>query len=315
MAVIDLHTHSTYSDGSDTPAALARRAREAGLRAIALTDHDTTIGHEEMAAACASEGVEFVPGLEVSLRDTAFPKRLPDGTTIARNVHVLAYFVPSDPAHPVQERLAELRVDRDVRNVELVEVLRAQGFTRLSLDYLAGLAGSVHSVGRPHFARAMFELHPEIVGPRTVATWNQLFRDWLGQGGRAYIPKASITVESFLASVAGSGVVVSIAHPLDNYLDDQPLAAAERRIPAVLDSLRERGVVGVEAYYGSLEEPVRQLMVRLTRNAGLVPTGGSDYHGTYKADIALGRGRTGDLHVPDSVLDELRGAHADARVA
>ena len=313
--MIDLHTHSTYSDGSDTPSVLARRAREAGLHAIALTDHDTIDGHEEMAAACAAEGVEFVPGLEVSLRDTEFPKRLPDGSTIARNVHVLAYFVPADRSQPIHERLAELRADRDVRNVELVAVLRQQGFTRLDLDYLAGLAGSVHSVGRPHFARAMFELHPEIVGPRTVDSWNQLFRDWLGVDGRAYIPKASITVASFLEAVAGSGVVVSIAHPLDNYLDDQPLSAASRVMPDVLESLRARGVIGVEAYYGSLDEATRQLMAHLARQAGLVPTGGSDYHGSYKADIALGRGRTGDLAVPDSVLDELRRAHAAALAA
>ncbi len=313
--MIDLHTHSTYSDGSDRPAELARRARAVGLRAIALTDHDTTAGHEEMALACAAEGIDYVVGVEVSLRDNEFPKRHHDGTVGPRNVHVLAYFVPTDPVHPVQRRLAELRHDRDLRNVALVEALRERGFTRLNLEYLTDLAGNVHTVGRPHFARAMFELHPEIVGPRTTSTWNQLFTDWLGDGGQAYIPKTSMSIESFLASTRGSGVVVSIAHPLVNYLDDAPLAQAERTMPRVLDALRERGVIGVEAYYGSFDEATRSLMVRLTRNAGLIPTGGSDYHGSYKSDIELGVGRTGDLRVPDHVLEELRGAHQEALVA
>ena len=312
--MIDLHTHSTYSDGSDRPAELARRAREVGLSAIALTDHDGTFGHEEMALACAAEGVDYVVGVEVSLRDNEFPKVRAGSDPGPRNVHVLAYFVPTNPAHPVQACLAELRHDRDLRNVELVDALVARGFTRLDLEYLTEMAGNLHSIGRPHFARAMFELHPEIVGPRTASSWNQLFTDWLGDGGRAYIPKASMSIESFIESTRDSGVVVSIAHPLVNYLDDAPLSSAERTMPRVLDSLRERGVVGIEAYYGSNDESTRALMVRLTRNAGLIPTGGSDYHGSYKQDIALGRGRTGDLHVPDHVLEELRAAHADALV-
>ncbi len=312
--MIDLHTHSTFSDGSDSPAQLARRAREVGLSAIALTDHDTTLGYEEMSLACAAEGVDYVVGVEVSLRDNEFPKVRHGSPPAPRNVHVLAYFVPIDPAHPVQACLTELRHDRDLRNVALVDALVEQGFTKLDLAYLTELAGNVHSIGRPHFARAMFELHPEIVGPRTASSWNQLFTDWLGDGGRAYIPKASMSIESFIESTRDSGVIVSIAHPLVNYLDDAPLSSAERTMPRVLDSLRERGVLGIEAYYGSNDESTRSLMVTLTRNAGLIPTGGSDYHGSYKQDIALGRGRTGDLHVPDHVLEELRAAHADALV-
>ncbi len=285
-----------------------------GLSAIALTDHDSTFGHEEMALACGAEGVDYVVGVEVSLRDNEFPKVRPGAPPAPRNVHVLAYFVPTDPTHPVQACLAELRHDRDLRNVALVDALVERGFTKLDLAYLTGLAGNVHSIGRPHFARAMFELHPEIVGPRTASSWNQLFTDWLGDGGRAYIPKASMSIESFIESTRNSGVVVSIAHPLVNYLDDAPLSSAERTMPRVLDSLRERGVVGIESYYGSNNESTRALMVSLTRNAGLIPTGGSDYHGSYKQDIELGRGRTGDLHVPDHVLEELRAAHADALV-
>jgi predicted metal-dependent phosphoesterase TrpH len=303
--VIDLHTHSSYSDGSDTPAELARKARELGLSAIALTDHDTTISHDEMALACAAEGIEHVAGVEVSLRDNEFPM-VRGGVTQARNVHVLAYFLPLDETHPLQQKLASLRRDRDQRNLELVAALRELGFNRLTLSYLTNLAGSEHSIGRPHFARAMFELHPEIVGPATDEAWNRIFTDWLGNGGRAYISKTSMPIEEFVDAARDSSAVFAIAHPLVNYLDDSN--AIESTMPRVMASLRARGFRGIEAYYGSSDESTRALMVKLTRDAGMIPTGGSDYHGNYKESVRLGVGSTGDLRVPDQILDELKSA-------
>lgn len=307
--VIDLHTHSSFSDGSDTPTELAQKAHEIGLSAIALTDHDTTVSHEEMAEACAGHGIELVTGVEVSLRENEFPSTR-DGHTGPRSIHMLGYFLPLDQAHPLQLKLAELRGDREVRNELLVGALQARGFERLTIDYLVGLAGRRDSIGRPHFARAMFELHPEIVGERTDESWNRLFIEWLGTGGLAYIPKTSIPLEDFIDSAKGSGAVFSIAHPLVNYLDNITAPAVERTMPRVMASLRERGVRAIEAYYGSTDAKMRALMVKLTRDAGMIPTGGSDYHGSYKEDIALGFGRTGDLRVPDEVLDELKAARS-----
>lgn len=305
--MIDLHTHSSFSDGSDTPTELAQRAHRIGLTAIALTDHDTTASHAEMAGACAGHGIELVTGVEVSVRENEFPTTR-DGHSAPRSVHLLGYFLPLDPGHPLQLKLAELRGDREVRNALLVEALQEQGFERLTFEYLIALAGKRDSIGRPHFARAMFELHPEIVGDRTDESWNRVFIDWLGTGGRAYIPKTSIPLEDFIASAQGSGAVFSIAHPLVNYLDDFTASSAEATMPKVMASLRERGVRGIEAYYGSTDASLRALMVKLTRDAGMIPTGGSDYHGSYKKDIALGFGRTGDLRVPDGILDELKAA-------
>ena len=303
--VIDLHTHSNFSDGSDSPALLARKAREVGISAIALTDHDTTASHDEMSAACASEGIEHVAGLELSLRDNAFPRVAPDGQKSARNVHVLAYFVPTDPAHPLQQVLVALRRDRDLRNRALVTRLQELGFEKLSLEYVIGLARSVDSIGRPHFAEAMFTLHPEIVGERDDSSWNQLFVEWLGNTGRAYIPKTSVPIEDVVTSAKGSSTVFSIAHPLVNYMDDAS-SSIESVMPRVIASLRDRGFAGVEAYYGGTNAQTRALMVKLTRDAGMIPTGGSDYHGLYKDDVSLGRGRSGDLRVPDEILDELK---------
>lgn len=306
--MIDLHTHSTFSDGSDTPTQLAQKAHQLGISAIALTDHDTTASHEEMATACQAYGIELVPGTEISLRDNSFPRHHHGEATTPRNVHVLAYYLPLDPSHPLQLKLVELRHDRDVRNRALVDMLQEQGFDKITLEYLTELSGNVDSIGRPHFAKAMFTLHPEIVGEASDEAWNRLFIDWLGSEGRAYIPKTSMAIEEFIDAAKGSATVFSIAHPLVNYLDTITPNAIEATMPRVMASLRERGFKGIEAYYGGTDEPTRQLMVKLTRDAGMIPTGGSDYHGHYKGDVSLGVGRSGDLRVPNEVLDQLKAA-------
>jgi len=305
--VLDLHTHSSFSDGSDTPTQLAEKAHDLGVSAIALTDHDTTLSHTEMAGACERFGLELVTGVEVSLRDTQFP-RSRDGVTKPRNVHVLAYFLPLDPEHPLQKKLASLRHDRDSRNHELVNVLQEKGFEDLTLAYLTEMTGNVDSIGRPHFARAMIDLHPELVGAQNEDTWNRVFIDWLGTDGAAYVSKTSMPIEEFVDAAQGSGTVFSIAHPLVNYVDEVSPTSIETTMPRVMASLRERGFVGVEAYYGGTSAGIRALMVKLTRDAGMIPTGGSDYHGTYKTDVHLGFGRTGDLRVPDEILEELKAA-------
>ncbi len=180
--MIDLHTHSTFSDGSDTPSELAAKAHALGLRAISLTDHDSTNSHPEMEVATSEYGIELVPGVEVSLRDNEFPTTR-GGQRSPRSVHMLAYFLPLAPEHPLQQKLATLRHDRDVRNLELVELLQRQGFDQLTLEYLSALSGNLHSIGRPHFARAMFELHPEIVGERTDETLEPDLRRVAGNRG------------------------------------------------------------------------------------------------------------------------------------
>ena len=306
--MIDLHTHSRFSDGSDDPADLAAAAAALGLSAIALTDHDTTASHGEMAATCAQLNLELITGVEVSLKDSEVTRINQDGEPVASSVHVLCYFLSTEPTSALQRQLATLREDRDRRNRALVELLNELGFTSLNLEYLVGLVGNVDSIGRPHFARAMFELHPEIVGERNDDTWSRIFVDWLGQSGKAYLAKSEMTIEQFVAAGADEAVVFSIAHPLVNYVAGGSLDDVARVMPKVLGSLRDRGVKGAEAYYGGSDAPTRALMVKLTRDAAMIPTGGSDYHGTYKADVKLGRGRANELIVPDEVLVELKNA-------
>ena len=299
--MIDLHTHSNHSDGSDSPAELAARAAEAGLSAVALTDHDTTDSSEEFGRACAAHGVEPVVGVEISLVDLEHPR-----ASGPRSVHVLAYFCPLEESTGLQRLLARLRADRVARNHALLERLHELGFTRLSYEDLVARAHHEQSVGRPHVAAAMFDLHPEVVGGATPENWRRLFDEWLGDSGRAYRPKTELTIEDAVAAAAGSGTVFSIAHPHLNYLDRPAVDLAAATLPGVFASLARRGFAGAEAHYGGVRPEMRALLVRLARDAGLVPTGGSDYHGIFKEDVRLGVGETGDLAVPDSVLDELR---------
>ena len=306
--MIDLHTHSLFSDGSASPAELAALAHRVGLSTIALTDHDTTDSHEEMAAACASYGIDLIPGTEISLVDSEFPIERPGQAPRGRGVHVLAYFLPLDPASPMQQFLTSLRRDRATRNESLVTMLQGFGFEQLTMEYLLTKVAHPDGIGRPHIAEAMLTLHPEIVGERTEDSWRAVFTDWLGTDGKAYIPKTELTIEDAVAAAKGSGTVFSVAHPLFNYLNSITHETIEREMPRIMGSLRERGFAGVEAYYGSTTAPTRALMVKLTRDAGMIPTGGSDYHGSFKPGVALGVGLTGDLNVPDHIADELRAA-------
>jgi 3',5'-nucleoside bisphosphate phosphatase len=305
VAVIDLHTHSRFSDGSDSPVELAQRAARVGISAIALTDHDTTAGHADMAAACAVEGVELIIGVELSLKDPLF-LRAEDSQSVPRSVHVLAYFVPVDPASPFQRTLATLRHHRLRRNESLVAALQAEGLERITLELVAREAGNYDNIGRPHVAAVMLREYPERFGPNTPENVAAIFREWLGTEGRTYIPRQTFTIDEFIQSARGSGVVFSVAHPLMNYLDSPNLAQIEKKLPPILQSLRERGVSGVEAYYGGFDLATRSLLVKVTRDAGMIPTGGSDYHGTYKSDVVLGHGFHRDNVVPDEVLDELK---------
>jgi hypothetical protein len=308
--VIDLHTHSSFSDGSDTPEELARKAASLGITAIALTDHDTTASHNEMAAACAQYGIELVRGVEISLRDTEHMRTGPNGQSTPTGVHVLAYFLPLEAESPIQLLLKQLRDEREIRNRKLVTLLQDQGFDRLTLDDVVSHAGSLYSVGRPHFATVMFEQHPEIVGVRNDENWGRLFVDWLGNDGRAYIPKSDMTIEQFVAAGAGTSTFFSIAHPLVNYLPYRTDNEVDQLMPAIAASLRERGFRGIEAHYGGTSAETRALMIKLTRDAGMIPTGGSDYHGSFKTNVQLGSGRSGDLRVPESVLEEMKAAVA-----
>jgi 3',5'-nucleoside bisphosphate phosphatase len=294
--VIDLHCHSSCSDGTDPPEHLARLAADAGLAAVALTDHDTVAGFEAFEHACAGLGVRAVRGAEISCLDEG------------RSVHVLCYFISEDPDSSLRRLLATLSGDRDRRNTELLARLTELGYDRVTIDEVRQSAdASTSSIGRPHFANALLRLYPS-----EFSSLQGVFDTLLGSSGAAYVDKARVSVAEASAAARADGAVTVLAHPLitlmpDARADDRTLGAIERRVEPVLERLVADGLGGIESYYSRHDALETELLVSLARRHGVVPTGGSDFHGATKPDLRLGRG-TGSLAVPDELLVELEGA-------
>jgi len=275
--VIDLHTHSTVSDGSEAPEAVVAAAHEVGCSAVALTDHDSFAGLPRARARADELGIRLVPGCEVSCVPVA-----------SGGVHVLVYFV-DDPTSALGTELDRLREDRRSRNLALVERLNQLGIP-VTFPMVAAHAGSPEGVGRPHFARTLVELG-------AVESLDEAFERYLANGGAAYIPKGRLTVADVCRLARDSGGVAVLAHPATLGLGPVPLSEAVRDMAA-------SGLGGLEAVYGRYPPQLRTDLGNLARRFGLVPTGGSDFHGTTKPDLYVGTG-TGDLKVPDRVLDQL----------
>ncbi|MBL3667129.1 PHP domain-containing protein [Streptomyces sp. M2CJ-2] len=251
---IDLHTHSTASDGTDSPADLVRKAAAAGLDVVALTDHDTTRGHAEALAALPA-GLTLVTGAELSCRL--------DGV----GVHMLAYlFDPAEPALLAEREL--VRDDRVPRARGMVAKLNALGVP-VTWEQVARIAGD-GSVGRPHVATALVELG-------VVASVDDAFTpQWLADGGRAHMEKHETDPFEALRLIKGAGGVAVFAHP----------AAAKRgrTVPeSVLAELAEAGLDGIEVDHMDHDPGTRARLRGLAKELGLLVTGSSDYHGSRKS--------------------------------
>jgi predicted metal-dependent phosphoesterase TrpH len=282
--MIDLHTHSTASDGKLTPAELIRYAKRTGIEVIALTDHDTLSGLEEAAAEASRIGIEFIPGVEISAVYNP-------GT-----MHILGYFI--DPADPdLTETLSWLRGGRDDRNSQILDRLAELGYP-LDHEDVAALAGG-ESMGRPHIARAMIDRG-------YVSTFNEAFERYLGKGALAYVDREKMTPEKAIESIIQAGGIPVLAHPQTLSLPDDELAD-------LLDRLASLGLAGVEAYYYSHTDAETELYVNLADSFNLVITGGSDFHGAGMIDTDLGVGR-GDMNVPRSIADRLTALHGGGAV-
>jgi predicted metal-dependent phosphoesterase TrpH len=294
--VIDLHCHSTCSDGTDTPERLAVLASAAGLRAVALTDHDTVDGFDVFDEACRARGIRAVRATEISCLEDD------------RSLHVLCYFVSEDRDSGLRGLLGSLSSDRATRNDELLARLAELGYDRVTMDEVRASAGvETTSIGRPHVAEALLRLYP-----REFTSRQAVFDELLGRTGRAYVRKAHVSVHDASEAARRDGAVTVLAHPLislmpDVWAEDRTLDEITRRVDPVLGRLRSAGLTGVECLYSRHDALEAERLIELARAHGLIPTGGSDYHGANKPDIALGTG-TGRLSVPDGLLDELEAA-------
>ena len=259
-------------------------AAEAGCSAMALTDHDSLDGLAEAAQAAGRLGVDLVRGCEVSCRKPRFA----DGTRAQGSMHVLCYFLEADEG-PLQDELANLRQDRRDRNLALVERLKSLGIP-LTWDQVVAEAGTEAGVGRPHFARVLVRLG-------AAHDVDDAFDRWLADGRPGYVPKGRLDGADVVRLAKQSGAVAVLAHPLSLHLESGHLESA-------VSELAEAGLGGIEAIYGRYSADDRARLRRLASRCGVVATGGSDFHGTFKPNLKVGIGQ-GDLDVPDSVLEEL----------
>ena len=274
--MIDLHLHSTCSDGSLRPTELVTRARRLGLRGVGLTDHDTVAGVPEFVQAGKAADIAVVPGVEISAE-------WPSGT-----MHILGYFVdPSAP--PLVEALEWMRAGRHERNRRICERLRQLGYAVRWEDVEAVAAGEV--IGRPHIAEALRRRG-------YVGDIREAFDKLLGENRPAYVERRRLSPGRALAVIHESGGLAVLAHPVTLNLRDDELEECVR-------SLTAQGLDGIECYYPEHDSAMTLFLLRLCRRYDLAPTGGSDYHGDNSPGIEMGRG-SGNLAVPDEVLDNLR---------
>ncbi len=281
--MIDLHTHSTVSDGSDVPERIPELAVEAGCSAVALTDHDSLAGIGRARIRADQLGITFVPGCEVSCR--------PVGTG---GMHVLVYFVEDDGSRLCEE-LGRLRQDRRKRNLALADRLAALGMP-ITYGMVVAEAGGEEGVGRPHFAAVMVALG-------AAESIDDAFDRFLTNNRPAFIPKSRLTGADVARLARESGGVAVLAHPFSNGL-------AGSELVRMVGELAEVGFSGIEALYGRYSPRQRQELGNLARRFDLVATGGSDHHGTMKPDLRVGTGK-GDLKVPDNVLTQLEARRPD----
>jgi hypothetical protein len=274
--VIDLHTHSTVSDGSDAPSHVAELAQMNGCSAFALTDHDRMDGLDEAGKRAAEVGVELVPGCEISCE-------VPKGT-----MHVLIYFV--EPGGPLETELVRLQEARDARNARMFDRLSNELGLPITPEEVEAEAGG-KGIGRPHVAAVLLR-------KGVVSSIQEAFDVWLAKGRPAYLDKERLAPSVAVRLAVASGGVPVLAHPLS-------LGLSASGTAATVGELVSDGLAGVESIYGRYSVDERAAMAALAGRYGLVATGGSDHHGRYKPDLQVGIGR-GDLDVPDSVLDELR---------
>lgn len=258
MRYIDLHTHSTCSDGTSTPSNLIREAAEAGLCAISLTDHDTMAGVSEAIASGNEAGIEVIPGVELSANL--------DG----KAVHILGYGLDRFDAD-LQALLTELQTIRKQRNEKILAKL-ARLNIKIDRDELT--ASSSGLIGRPHIARML-------VKQKVVRNTEQAFREYLKEGGRAYSPATLFPATETINIIKQAGGLAVLAHPTT-------LDKSYKRLTTHIKYLHQYGLAGIEAIYPGHSKKTCKQLSSLAEELDLVVTGGSDFHGIIKQGINIG---------------------------
>ncbi|MCM1082247.1 MAG: PHP domain-containing protein [Clostridium sp.] len=276
MEFIDLHVHSNASDGSFTPSQVADLALDAGLRAIALTDHDTIDGISEIMHYTKDKPLEVVPGIELSCYYQN------------REVHILGFYV--DYENPdLNRELSFLKEAREGRNIKMIELMQKDGLPITMEKLLHGNPDSV--ITRAHFARVLVE--EGICKDKEVA-----FRKYIGIGCKYYLPKPQVTCETAMHILTTYSKAAFLAHPLLYHL-------GYRQIEELLVYLKGLGLKGLEAYHSSNNAYESDKLRQIAQTLDLGISGGSDFHGIIKPNIQLGVGR-GNMRIPYRLLEHIK---------
>lgn len=278
--MIDLHTHSTESDGTLTPQELMQLASDSGLSAIALTDHDTVGGLSKAKPIAEKLGIELVPGIELS---TDY-----NGT----EVHMLGFYI--DDTNPAfLKKLQEFIDSRNLRNEKMAFLLQKEGFSVTLEDLYQEYPDSV--ITRAHFARYLVE-HNFVKDRDTV------FRKYLGDNCRCYVPREKITPFEAIDLIHLGGGLAFFAHPVLCHMNHD-------RLRFFVRDLKAAGLTGMEAIYSMNSPGDERNMKKLAQEFHLLISGGSDFHGENKPYIHLGTGK-GNLKIPDSILTDIKAEKA-----
>ena len=283
---VDLHCHSTASDGTLAPEDVVRLARDSNLSALALTDHDTIAGVAAAAAEAARLGVDFIPGIEIS---ATYPS---PGT-----LHILGYGV--DPKSPVLHDLTrQLLEGRDTRNPRIVARLQELGVAITMEEVEREASGTV--IGRPHIAAILQR-------KGYVSSIKEAFNKYLAEGGLAYFDKERLAPARALELIHQSGGVAVLAHPIQLRTEN------DAQLERVVKDLLDLGLGGVEVLHSDHDAAWVEKCTRLAERFGLIKTGGSDFHGRNKESIRLGdaNGR----RVPREFFDKLSATIRSRRVS
>lgn len=274
--MIDLHVHSNVSDGTLTPAQVVGLAARIGLKAMALTDHDTVKGIGEAQREAGKYPLELIPGIEIS---AWYHKR---------EIHILGLYV-DDKNEDFTAQLDEWKQGRSRRNEEMLDRFAQIGLPIPREDFFKEFPGEV--ITRAHFARYL-------LNHGFVSSMDEAFARYVGDGCPCYVPKRRVEPKEALAVIRRAGGVSVLAHPMLYRMN-------QAEVEELVKLLKEQGLDGIEGIYSTYSKKEEEFVCSLARKYDLLITGGSDFHGSNKPSISLGVGK-GDLSVPDSILPCLK---------
>ena len=281
LRYIDLHSHTTASDGTLAPGELVALAKKNDLEAIAITDHDTFAGYDEAIKSAAAFNLDVVCGIELNSRLSLGEDH--------RAVHLLGYWPLDPPSRDFREWLNSEREDRRNRNRRLAEALQSRNVD-VTLDEVEARGRNL--AGRAHFARILVE-------KGYAQNHDDAFRRYLGESAPTYVERQSRTTEEIIAKLREADGIPVTAHPIR-------LSVARDREREVLVRLKQAGLLGLEIYHSEHPPEAQAHYRQLAEELGLLPTGGSDFHGAPKPNIDLGTGLKGNIRVPFEFLERMR---------